>query len=57
MNILNPDDLYVIDPLGVDDLHITAAEREEDPNKYNDRTYQGYLADDIYAGDTYEDWN
>ncbi len=50
------DDLDVIDPLGVCDIPVTAQERE-DPNKHDDATYQGYLADDIYAGGTYEDWN
>ncbi len=57
MSILSPEDLYEFDPLGIDDIPVTAGVREEDPNKHNDATYQGYLADDIYAGGTYEDWN
>ena len=30
-------------------FHPTASVREEDPNKLNDDTYQGYLGDGVYA--------
>ncbi len=44
VEILDDDIEYLLET-----FHPTASVREEDPNKFNDDTYQGYLGDGVYA--------
>ena len=54
MNKPKPVELLDVDTeFLIETFHPTASVREEDPNKLDDHTYQGYLGDGVYATKPY----